>query len=62
MRGHRVTTMFDLVVLRPPHTYLEKKGQERGLHLCEYDCPFFFFDSGNPDTHPRGRPANCHVP
>lgn len=58
--------MLDLVVLRPPHTCVEQKGQEGGLHLCEYDCTllfiYLFFDSGNPDTHARGMPANCHVP
>ena len=40
-----------------PSCSLGEEGQEGGLHLCEYDCPFSF-DSGSPDIRPRGRPAN----
>lgn len=45
-----MTTVFDPVVLRPCHAYLERRDRNMTL--------LFSLDSGNPDIHPQGRPID----
>lgn len=49
-----MTTVFDLVVPRPCHAYLERRDRNMTL--------LFSLHSGHPDIHPRGRPIDRRVP